>query len=123
MVVSGPGLQAHLRYLASRRNGKPLFRPSRPLVLADRVANRKIRLGEATCITEMSLMMACWKQNNFNDTVCAKEIQSFFDCNAKVQAELRAARLNEKTLGQSGRLPPKQANKLLQRFPNITHEI
>nr|XP_033798474.1 coiled-coil-helix-coiled-coil-helix domain-containing protein 1 isoform X1 [Geotrypetes seraphini] len=120
MAVSGSALQARLRYLMSRRHGKPALKPTRPLVLADRVANRKMRMGEATCITEMSLMMACWKENNFNDMFCAKEIQSFFDCNTKVQAELR---LNEKTPKHGGHLPSNQVNKLLQRFPNITREI
>ncbi|XP_029464833.1 coiled-coil-helix-coiled-coil-helix domain-containing protein 1 [Rhinatrema bivittatum] len=118
MAKSGAELQAYLYCLVSRRLGKPVLRPSRPLVLADKVANRKARLGEATCLTEMSLMMACWKQNNFSDAACVKEIQSFFDCNAKAQAEHRATRLSE-----SGRLPPKQVNKLLKMFPNIRHEI
>lgn len=41
--------------------------------------------AEATCITEMSVMMACWKQNEFRDEACRKEIQDFFDCASKAE--------------------------------------
>lgn len=40
---------------------------------------------EATCITEMSVMMACWKQNDFSDLPCAEEIRRFYDCVAKAE--------------------------------------
>lgn len=36
--------------------------------------------SEATCITEMSVMMACWKQNNFADGRCSNETKSFYKC-------------------------------------------
>uniref|UniRef100_A0A673GEX7 CHCH domain-containing protein n=1 Tax=Sinocyclocheilus rhinocerous TaxID=307959 RepID=A0A673GEX7_9TELE len=39
---------------------------------------------EATCVTEMSLLMACWKQNDFNNTVCSKEVSVFYTCVEKV---------------------------------------
>ncbi|NWV02491.1 CHCH1 protein, partial [Ptilonorhynchus violaceus] len=49
------------------------------------VANRREQPAEATCITEMSVMMACWKQNDFSDTACAEEIRMFYDCVAKAE--------------------------------------
>lgn len=30
-------------------------------------------------------MMACWKQNEFRDERCRKEIQDFFDCASKAE--------------------------------------
>ncbi|NXA39892.1 CHCH1 protein, partial [Eudromia elegans] len=63
----------------------PLIRPPRPLVLANKVANRREQAGEATCITEMSVMMACWKQNDFSSSACAEEIRAFHDCVAKAE--------------------------------------
>lgn len=30
-------------------------------------------------------MMACWKQNEFRDETCRKEIQDFFDCASKAE--------------------------------------
>uniref|UniRef100_A0A8C5SIY6 Uncharacterized protein n=1 Tax=Laticauda laticaudata TaxID=8630 RepID=A0A8C5SIY6_LATLA len=41
------------------------------LVLGDRVSNRRLKLAEASCVTEMALMM---------------EITTFFECAAKAEA-------------------------------------
>ncbi|XP_028614459.1 coiled-coil-helix-coiled-coil-helix domain-containing protein 1 [Grammomys surdaster] len=100
--------------------GKPILKPNKPLILANRVGNRRRDKGEATCITEMSMMMACWKQNEFRDEACRKEIQDFFDCSSKAQ-KARKMRSTQETLGQSESLPPHQMTKLLQRFPNKSH--
>ncbi|XP_074855572.1 small ribosomal subunit protein mS37 [Carettochelys insculpta] len=102
---------------AGRRKRLPL-----PLVLADQVKERRQRLGEATCITEMSLLMACWKRNEFNDAVCAKEIQTFYDCVAKADAAYKE-RLKQESLGQLRSNSSKTVNKLLRRFPNITRDF
>ncbi|XP_051897322.1 coiled-coil-helix-coiled-coil-helix domain-containing protein 1 [Pristis pectinata] len=80
----------------------------------------KTVVKEATCITEMSVMMACWKQNDFSEVACAKEIQAFCDCAAKAEAE-RRAKANVDGVTQTGFLTPKQATKLLQRYPNKIH--
>ncbi|XP_032112319.1 coiled-coil-helix-coiled-coil-helix domain-containing protein 1 [Sapajus apella] len=96
---------------------KPVLKPNKPLILANRVGEQRREKGEATCITEMSVMMACWKQNEFRDDACRKEIQGFLDCAARAQ-EARKMRSIQQTLGESGGLPPKKLNKLLQRFPN-----
>ncbi|XP_006004973.1 coiled-coil-helix-coiled-coil-helix domain-containing protein 1 isoform X1 [Latimeria chalumnae] len=122
MAASRSSVQARVSRLLSREFGKPILKPNKPLVLANKVASKRLRLGEATCVTEMSLMMACWKQNEFNDSVCAKEIQDFFHCTAKAEAE-RKARASQEAFGQSGSLGSKQINKLLKRFPTIQHEI
>uniref|UniRef100_A0A8C3I6P3 Coiled-coil-helix-coiled-coil-helix domain containing 1 n=1 Tax=Chrysemys picta bellii TaxID=8478 RepID=A0A8C3I6P3_CHRPI len=79
-------------------------------------------LPEATCTTEISLLMACWKQNEFNDSACAKEIQTFYDCVAKTDVEHKE-RLKQESLGQMGNFTPKTVNKLLRRFPNITDDF
>ncbi|NXC74316.1 CHCH1 protein, partial [Anhinga anhinga] len=100
----------------------PVIRPTRPLVLANKVANRREQEGEATCITEMSVMMACWKQNDFNDTACAEEIQMFYDCVAKAEKE-RKDQNKEDTLSPRGNLTSSKVNKLLRRFPQITRYV
>uniref|UniRef100_A0AAZ3R4K9 CHCH domain-containing protein n=1 Tax=Oncorhynchus tshawytscha TaxID=74940 RepID=A0AAZ3R4K9_ONCTS len=41
----------------------------------------------AMCITEMSMMMACWKQNNFADALCSNEMQSFLQIAVKAISE------------------------------------
>ncbi|XP_059707354.1 small ribosomal subunit protein mS37 [Haemorhous mexicanus] len=105
------------------RNKKrpPTLRPPRTLALADKVANRREQSTEATCITEMSVMMACWKQNDFNDTPCAEEIRMFYDCVAKAEKERKNQ--NEDMLSSRGNLPSSKVNKLLKRFPQITRYV
>ncbi|XP_034291177.1 small ribosomal subunit protein mS37 [Pantherophis guttatus] len=88
-----------------------------PLALSDRVSNRHLKLGEASCVTEMALMMACWKANEFSDSACAKEINTFFECAAKAEAKKKETTPEE----SSGTLDSQQVNKLLGRHPNITH--
>ncbi|XP_074088956.1 small ribosomal subunit protein mS37 [Macrotis lagotis] len=118
--MAAPSLRGRLARLS---NGKrPVLKPSKPLMLADRVGAGRRELGEATCITEMSLMMACWKQNEFSDTICAKEIKDFFACSSKAEAE-RKQKAKQELLGSSGKLTPKQTNILLRRFPNISYII
>nr|XP_008112460.1 PREDICTED: coiled-coil-helix-coiled-coil-helix domain-containing protein 1 [Anolis carolinensis] len=122
MAASRPPIPSYLGALAqlNKARGKAAAKKlPRPLVLANRVSNRRLRQGEATCITEMSLMMACWKQNEFSDTACAQEIQMFYDCAAKAEAE-RKEKIRQESIGLTGNLTPKQVNKLLSRFPNIT---
>ncbi|XP_074881881.1 small ribosomal subunit protein mS37 [Buteo buteo] len=99
----------------------PAIRPTRPLVLANKVANRREQAGEATCITEMSVMMACWKQNDFSDTACAEEIRMFYDCVAKAEKERKDQ--SAETLSPRGSLTSSKVNKLLRRFPQITHYV
>ncbi|XP_063819752.1 small ribosomal subunit protein mS37 [Pseudophryne corroboree] len=120
MASHVPTLHSKVAKLVSRRYGKPVLKPNRPLVLADKVSNRSYRLGEATCITEMSVLMACWKENAFSDTVCSKEIKIFNDCVAQAQTARLLGQTEDKP---SGWLDPQQANKLLKKFPNIKHEI
>lgn len=107
--------------LLSKTNGKPVLKPNRALVLKDKVGNRKPKKGEATCITEMSLLMTCWKQNNFVDNLCSSEVQHFYTCVAKAQEALKIEK--QQSTMQEGRLPPKLANTLLGRFPNLRTEI
>ncbi|EMP27128.1 coiled-coil-helix-coiled-coil-helix domain-containing protein 1 [Chelonia mydas] len=121
--MAAPVYPAWLGRLATRQQRwVPTMCPTRPLVLANQVANCRLHLGEAMCTTEMSLPMACWKQNEFSDAACAKEIQTFYDCVAKTDAEHKE-RLKQESLGQMGNLSPKTVNKLLRRFPNSTDDF
>ncbi|XP_031597959.1 coiled-coil-helix-coiled-coil-helix domain-containing protein 1 isoform X2 [Oreochromis aureus] len=79
--------QEKVSRLLRGQNGKPVLKPNRALVLKDAVANRKPKKGEASCITEMSVLMACWKQNNFVDSLCSNEINSFYMCVEKAQIQ------------------------------------
>uniref|UniRef100_A0A4W5L0V3 Coiled-coil-helix-coiled-coil-helix domain containing 1 n=1 Tax=Hucho hucho TaxID=62062 RepID=A0A4W5L0V3_9TELE len=121
-MQGGTALQEKVSRMLSRKQKKPVLKPNKPLVLKDEVANRKIKKGEATCVTEMSMMMACWKQNNFVDTLCSNEMQSFYKCVEKAQIAVKD-KSEQQTIGQSGRLQPKQATTLLKRYPNLHIEV
>ncbi|XP_069578701.1 small ribosomal subunit protein mS37 [Brachyistius frenatus] len=113
--------QEKVSRLLNRQGRRPDLKTNRPLVLRDAVADRRPPKGEATCITEMSVLMACWKQNNFMDNMCSNQISSFYTCVAKAQAAVKNK--SEQSNIQGGRLPPKQANTLLRRYPNLQTEI
>ena len=34
----------------------------------------------AYCVEEMSVMMACWKRNDFNQQRCSQELSDFHNC-------------------------------------------
>ncbi|XP_028325083.1 small ribosomal subunit protein mS37 [Gouania willdenowi] len=116
----GPAFLEKVARLLSRQEGKPVLKPNRRLVLKDWVANRRPKKGEATCITEMSVLMACWKHNSFIDAPCSSEIQSFYTCVHKAQAAMRT---KGDDIMKGGHLSPKQATTLLKRFPNPRSEI
>ncbi|XP_012863557.1 coiled-coil-helix-coiled-coil-helix domain-containing protein 1-like [Echinops telfairi] len=99
---------------------KPVLKPNKPLVLANFIREQRREKGEATCITEMSMMMACWKLNEFHDEPCRKEIQDFFDCASRAEAAGKMKSIQD-TRGESGNLSPKKLNRLLQKFPNKPH--
>ncbi|XP_077310666.1 small ribosomal subunit protein mS37 [Lithobates pipiens] len=114
-------LQAKVAKLLSRRFGKPVLRPKQPLVLSDQVSNRKTKLADASCLREMSVLMACWKENAFNDSVCSNEIKVFYKCVAKAQADRKAGLHQEQYPTES--MPSNKVNQLLRKYPNIKHEI
>ncbi|XP_059215321.1 coiled-coil-helix-coiled-coil-helix domain-containing protein 1 [Centropristis striata] len=113
--------QEKVSRLLSRQNGKPVLKPNKPLVLRDEVANRKLHKGEATCVTEMMAVMACWKKNNFVDGLCSNQIKGFYTCAEMARAAMRNK--SGRDTPQGGRLPPKQVNTLLKRYPNQQNEI
>ncbi|XP_022080386.1 coiled-coil-helix-coiled-coil-helix domain-containing protein 1-like [Acanthaster planci] len=89
----------------------------REFKLRDKVALRKNRPGAAECITEMSVLMACWKKHDYNDTDCTEEIRLFEKCcmeAKKVRQETKAAVKSGKI---AGKMTSQQATSLLQQFP------
>lgn len=120
-ALGGILFQDKVNRLLTRQNGKPVLKPNRTLALKDAVANRKLKKGEASCITEMSVLMACWKHNNFVNGLCSNEMKTFYTCVKRAQAAMKNK--SEQTSIQGGRLHPKQATALLKRFPNPCTEI
>ncbi|CAJ1066862.1 Hypothetical predicted protein [Xyrichtys novacula] len=117
--MAGVSIHEKVSRILNKQNGRPVIKPNRPLVLLDTVANRKPRKGEATCVSEMTFLMACWKLNKFADGFCSEETKTFYACMEKAKLEMK----NKSQPLHGGRLHPKQANTLLRRYPNLTTEI
>ncbi|XP_037544173.1 coiled-coil-helix-coiled-coil-helix domain-containing protein 1 [Nematolebias whitei] len=113
--------QEKVNRMLSKEHGKPVLRPNKMLALKDTVGNRKLKQGGATCVAEMYVLMACWKQNNFVDSLCFSEVDTFYACVKKAQAA--QSNKSEVMNNPGGRLTPKQATSLLKRFPNPRKEI
>ncbi|KAK7111716.1 small ribosomal subunit protein mS37-like [Littorina saxatilis] len=110
-------------------NYKPLgykYKIILPPVLRGYVSNKSDKLTKAQCVEEMSVLMACWKRNDFNQQRCSPELATFQKCAVAAQAAEKAAReaaKQGKTVDTSGRNPSGQVNKMLQRFPQPAHTI
>ncbi|XP_068183717.1 small ribosomal subunit protein mS37 [Antennarius striatus] len=120
-MAASRSIQEKVNRLINKKNGKPALKPNKPLVLKDFVANRKSGKGQQSCITEMTVMMACWKRNNFLDDMCSPEIKSFQDCVQANQAASRKTRKEDSSQGKN--LSSEEATILLKRFPNLRTEI
>lgn len=92
----------------------------RPLRLRDYVSGRGSGNDNVACIQEMSVMMACFKANEFEQAVCAPEIAKFQNCvTASRQAQMEREEILKKgiTVGAK-KLNHLQVNKLLKKHPD-----
>ncbi|PSN54693.1 hypothetical protein C0J52_01075 [Blattella germanica] len=75
---------------------------------------------DVACLQEMAIMFACFKNNDFNQELCSKEIGTFQKC-YKTFLDDKQIRKNEEQKGiitpGDKNLSSKQLNKYLKRFP------
>ncbi|KAK9510946.1 hypothetical protein O3M35_005617 [Rhynocoris fuscipes] len=68
----------------------------------------------------MSILFACLKRNNFNETPCSKEVTEFKKCWTENAIKHRQNKLREKEGELSpgeNKLSHRQISALLQKFP------
>ncbi|CAH8594664.1 unnamed protein product [Dicrocoelium dendriticum] len=96
-------------------------------VLKEKVSGRGEKEPRAVCVEEMTMMLSCLKNNDFDQKPCTQLIEAFQSC--VTLAEQRRAKIKE--LKKSGvfenaddvmdsprkRLPAAHVIKLLKRFP------
>ncbi|XP_054774146.1 small ribosomal subunit protein mS37-like [Lytechinus pictus] len=111
-------MSKRLKEIILRNHYKPTeyINMSKPLALRDRVSLKKAKPEAATCITEMAVLMSCWKQHEFSDADCSEEISLFNKCLADAELLKREATQAGKT-GSAKRLSSKQINELLWKYP------
>ena len=94
----------------------------RPMKLKSNVRMSRKMTGKAPCSQEMTTLMSCWKQNNFNDLSCGQEITRFLDCSQRIRAGKIAADQQDDD-GQYGAISDSRnrfrvddVNRQLERF-------
>lgn len=97
------------------------FQQILPLKLRGFVSGKSDSISEVSCIHEMSVMFACFKDNDFNQSLCSKEIDKFQRCYTSHLTTKKAKKEKEAkgilTPGEK-KLSHKQVNTLLKMFPN-----
>lgn len=109
---------------AARSPGKePVpFQERLPLRIKNRVSGKGDNRTDVCCIYEMSVMFACFKENEFNQSLCGKEIDNFQKCykehvTKKQQKKEREAK-GILTPGDK-KMSSRQINQLLKGFPCV----
>ncbi|PSN54692.1 hypothetical protein C0J52_01075 [Blattella germanica] len=91
-----------------------------PLRLKATVSGKGSKTSNVACLQEMAIMFACFKNNDFNQELCSKEIGTFQKC-YKTFLDDKQIRKNEEQKGiitpGDKNLSSKQLNKYLKRFP------
>ncbi|XP_050544748.1 coiled-coil-helix-coiled-coil-helix domain-containing protein 1 [Daktulosphaira vitifoliae] len=98
-----------------------IFEELLPLKLKNSVSGKGDRSKERACVHEMSIMFACFKKNEFDQSLCSEEINKFQTCSKIHQVEkykrkqdLREGKIST---GQHN-LSPREVNHLLKKYPN-----
>lgn len=75
--------------------------------------------SSVACLQEMTVLFAAMKTSDFNEKVCAKEIQALQKANLDaLQRNADASSKNKGLLTTGKVLNSKQINKYLRQFPN-----
>lgn len=92
-----------------------------PLKLKNKVSGKGDRSKERVCVHEMSIMFACFKKNEFDESRCSSEINKFEACVNRSHADKfkRKQDLKEGNISLSkDNLSPREINYLLKKNPN-----
>lgn len=96
------------------------FQERLPLKLKNRVSGKGDNSNNVSCLYEMSLLFACFKENDFNQTLCSKEIANFQKCFTESTAKKTIRKEKEAkgilTPGEK-KMSSRQINQLLKSFP------
>jgi len=96
-----------------------IFEELLPLKLKDKVSGKGDRSKDRACVHEMSIMFACFKKNEFDQSRCSTEIDRFQMCATKHNSDKfkkkQAAREGNISVGKDN-LTPREINYLLKKF-------
>ncbi|CAH1099627.1 unnamed protein product [Psylliodes chrysocephalus] len=98
------------------------FKEMLPLKLRATVSGKGGKSSDVCCIHEMSVMFACFKENEFNQDLCSKEVEKFQMCykdNLKTSKTKKEREAKGVLTPGEKKLSHKQLNVLLKKFPNV----
>ncbi|XP_076057156.1 small ribosomal subunit protein mS37 [Oratosquilla oratoria] len=108
------------------KNGRRLtrtpfpFQDILPLALKDSVSGKGNKTQNVACLHEMSLLFACFKKNDFKESKCPQEIESFQKCHIRFMEMERTRSLQEREgvlIPGAKQMSHKQINILLRKYP------
>ncbi|CAL8094221.1 unnamed protein product [Calicophoron daubneyi] len=98
-------------------------------VLKNKVSGKGEKEPRAVCVEEMTVMLNCLKNSDFDQKPCTQLINAFKTCVQTAEASRKKAKelrksgvfdLSEEVTDSGKRLPAEQVTKLLRRFPEPT---
>ncbi|KAL5018220.1 hypothetical protein ScPMuIL_003942 [Solemya velum] len=101
------------------------YRHLLPPVLRDFVSSRGENIKAVPCLQELTVMMSCWKDNDFVHSKCSKQIQDFQNCWTAAEEAAKMAKVAEmKGHVVAGERPKaKTVNAMLKKYPQPKHSI
>uniref|UniRef100_A0A1B0CFZ5 Uncharacterized protein n=1 Tax=Lutzomyia longipalpis TaxID=7200 RepID=A0A1B0CFZ5_LUTLO len=103
-----------------QNENKVPFKDQLPLRLKNRVSGKGGSESDVACLHEMSVLFACMKGADFNESACSKEITSLKKCYKTFLDTKKQKKAEDKTgnvvVGRN--LNYKQLNKYLRSYPN-----
>uniref|UniRef100_A0A5S6R2L0 CHCH domain-containing protein n=1 Tax=Trichuris muris TaxID=70415 RepID=A0A5S6R2L0_TRIMR len=97
------------------------FKELLPMTLGNKVSAKSEHVRERVCLHEMSLLLACLKKAEFDNSHCTAEVTSFNECFARERqsvAELKKAVKEGLLIPGAQRLTFAQVNQLLAQWPH-----
>lgn len=97
------------------------FQEILPLKLKNKVSGKGDKNKSVSCLHEMSILFACFKDNDFSQTICANEIANFQKCHkAALDKKYLEKEQELKGIMKPGQkdLSHRQVNRILKGYPN-----
>lgn len=91
---------------------------SKEFKLRDRVTDGVVN-KRTPCLFELSLVLSCLSENNFNDKICVDQVNGLRDCckgAMRMEETLKHRRLNPKKLEYSNNLIAAEINSMFQMY-------
>lgn len=108
---------------ARRPQREPVpFQMLLPLELKNSVSGKSDKTKEAACIQELAVLFSCFKNKDFDQAQCLKEINAFQNCYKGYREKSATLREQERKgilVPGEKKLTHRQVNQLLRRFPNV----